>query len=209
MGSGAASVLNSFARSARRRAAKRDAEECDMRKISPISRRLVLATALAAASAGTASANSEKMTLDGLDGLIRRLDPDAMRQGPSWRVTVEGVTATVIADDTHDRMRIVIPVRRVDGLTPQELYRLMQANFDTALDARYAIAQEMLWSTFIHPLSSLDARQFLAGLGQTINLARNYGSSYASGLLSFGGGDSRERLDRELIDRLLRRGQGI
>jgi hypothetical protein len=85
----------------------------------------------------------------------------------------------------------------------------MQANFDTALDARYAIAQEMLWSTFIHPLSSLDARQFLAGLGQTINLARNYGSSYASGLLSFGGGDSRERLDRELIDRLLRRGQGI
>ncbi len=31
----------------------------------------------------------------------------------------------------------------------------MQANFDTALDARYAIAKGALWSTFIHPLSDL------------------------------------------------------
>ena len=65
--------------------------------------------------------------------------------------------------------------------------RILQANFDTALDARYAIARNVLWSTFIHPLSSLSDKEFLSGLGQAINIVINYGKSYSSGALSFGG----------------------
>jgi len=39
----------------------------------------------------------------------------------------------------------------------------MQANFDSALDARYAIAKGKLWSAFIHPLSELNEEQFFSG----------------------------------------------
>jgi hypothetical protein len=72
------------------------------------------------------------------------------------------------------------------------LRRCLQANFATALDARYGIAQGVLWSTFLHPLGSLDERLFLSGLGQTVTLARTYGTTFQSGELAFGGGDAPE-----------------
>ncbi len=85
----------------------------------------------------------------------------------------------------------------------------MQANFDTALDARYAIAKATLWSTFIHPLRSLDDEALLKGLGQVVNLANTFGSTYSSGLLIFGGGDSRGIQEKELIDHLIKKGLAI
>lgn len=66
----------------------------------------------------------------------------------------------------------------------------MQANFDSALDARYAIAKGKLWSAFIHPLSELNEEQFFSGLAQTITLVKSYGETYSSGALIFKGGDS-------------------
>jgi len=101
----------------------------------------------------------------------------------------------------------MVAIRKADTLTPEDLTRIMQANFDSALDARYAIAKDILWSTFIHPLSTLHDRQLIEAIGQTVNLARTYGSSYSSGLLLVGGGDSGAIQQRELIDQLLKQGQ--
>ncbi|MEM9429928.1 MAG: hypothetical protein AAGA32_10575, partial [Pseudomonadota bacterium] len=58
------------------------------------------------------------------------------------------------------------------------------------------------WSVFIHPLSPLKKSQLVSGLGQTVNLAKTYGTFYTGGALTYGGGDS-GGLHRELIDRLL------
>ena len=85
----------------------------------------------------------------------------------------------------------------------------MQANFDTALDARYAIAKDTLWSAFIHPLHSLDDEAFLLGLGQVVNLVNTFGSSYTSGLLIFRGGDSGGIREKELLDELIGKGLAI
>ena len=147
------------------------------------------------------------MTLERLDAMIRRIDEEAERQGNVWQFKVEGVSVSVITDPNADRMRILAAVIEVDKLQPESLMRLLQANFDTALDARYAIAQNILWGTFIHPLSALDDAEFLSGLGQAVNLVFTFGTSYSSGLFSFGGGDSNAILRRELIDRLLEAGQ--
>ena len=51
----------------------------------------------------------------------------------------------MIADPRADRMRAMVPIRSADALEQDELLRLMQANFDSALDARYAVAQGRLW----------------------------------------------------------------
>ena len=85
--------------------------------------------------------------------------------------------------------------------------RLMQANFDSALDARYAVAQGRLWGVFIHPLSPLERDQFLSGIAQTINLARTYGQTYSGGANVFGGGDL-NRIYQDLLDDL-RKGQEL
>ena len=145
------------------------------------------------------------MTLERMNGIILRVDENARRSeaGNGWQFTVEDVAVNVVADTKHDRMRIVVGIAQAGTLSDAMLRRLMQANFDTALDARYAIAQNILWGTFIHPLSVLTDRQLLSGIGQTVNLARTYGTTFSSGELSFGGGDSQDLLERELIDRLL------
>ncbi len=61
---------------------------------------------------------------------------------------------------------------------------------------------------FIHPLSPLKKDQLISGLGQAVNLAKTYGGLYTGGAMSFGGGDS-VPLQRQLIDRLLKRGEEI
>jgi len=147
------------------------------------------------------------MTLDQIHLLLERLDGDVVREGGRWQATINDVPIIITTDENHNRMRILVAIRKADKLTPADLARLMQANFDSALDARYALAQNILWSTFIHPLRTLHDRQFLEGIGQTINLAQTYGSSYSSGLLLFGGGDSGAIQQRDLIDRLLQQGQ--
>lgn len=144
-----------------------------------------------------------------LDKLIRRLDNNPEGRLGFWKFTIEGRQVNVITDEKADRMRIISPIAKSEELERDRLYRLMQANFDSALDARYSVAQNILWSTFIHPLSSLEDKEFLSALGQVLNLASTYGSSYSSGALVFRGGDSEELRQRELIDKLMKKGLDI
>lgn len=102
----------------------------------------------------------------------------------------------MITDEKADRMRILVGISTADKLEKGRLFRLMQANFDSALDARYCIAQNIVWAAFIHPLSILSEEQFFSGLGQTINLAATYGTTFSSGALIFKGGDSKGLQDK-------------
>ena len=144
-----------------------------------------------------------------LSKLIHRIDKSVQGKPGYWVFVVEGREVSVITDEKADRMRIIVPITPTEKIEKDLLYRLMQANFDSALDARYSIANDILWSAFIHPLSELGDKEFLLGLGQTVNLALTYGESYSSGALVFGGGDSQSLHRRELIDKLLREGLTI
>ncbi len=139
------------------------------------------------------------MTAERLGEMIQGIDEEAIQSGSAWILTVEGLETTVVYDELADRMRIVIPIGPVEGIEEEQIFRMMQANFDSALDARYAIAQGMLWGTYIHPLSTLDEEEFLLGLFQTMNVVLTYGTSYSSGMFNFGGGDSAQlQLERWL-----------
>ena len=148
-----------------------------------------------------------RMTVDDLELTVAVLDENYQRQGGTIQFSFVDRNITIATDESADRMRIVIPILSSDQLDEALLHRLMQANFDSTLDARYAIAQGILWSTFIHPLSSLTEEDFLSGIGQTINTVNSFGTSFSSGELVFGGGDSSELQQRELIDELLEKGQ--
>ncbi|MEL6574945.1 MAG: hypothetical protein AAFU72_02930 [Pseudomonadota bacterium] len=151
------------------------------------------------------------MTLDTIGTIVRRLDGEAQGtpDGRMLQFTIRETVLLFVSDPSHNRMRLMTPIREAEGLTQEELIRLSQANFDSALDARYAIARGTLWSVFIHPLRELEEPQFIAAIGQVVNAATSYGTSYSSGLLSFGGGDSNSLRQRELIDELLKQGQPI
>lgn len=160
-------------------------------------------------TAAKTASKPAKMNNVRLDALIRRIDKNAQGKDGFWQFTVAGRELAVVTDEDADRMRILSAVTELEGITADDLFRLMQANFDTALDARYAIAKGRVWSAFLHPLKSLSDEEFLAAIGQVVNLADTYGSSYSSGLLMFRGGDTEGMQRRELIDRLLKEGLAI
>lgn len=149
-----------------------------------------------------------RMDYERLGNILFALDPDAQPHGPGFQMTVSDKLVLVVIDSNADRMRAMVPIRSAEGLTSEDMQRMMQANFDSTLDARYAIANGMLWAAFIHPLSSLEKDQLISGLAQTVNIAKTYGSLYSGGAQQYGGGDS-ENLQRELIDELLKKGEEI
>ncbi|MGI9333127.1 MAG: hypothetical protein ACR2RL_08210 [Gammaproteobacteria bacterium] len=171
-----------------------------------------MALALAAGSATSQTAgepsrppepageSAAPMSNERLESLLRKIDPDVAGQAGFWRLEVGSTDVLVITDQGADRMRIVAGIAQASLLDREALYRIAQANFDSALDARYAIARGTLWSAFIHPLSPLDDEQLLSALAQVVTLAKTYGTTYSSGALTFGGGDSNELLE-ELRDR--------
>jgi hypothetical protein len=150
----------------------------------------------------------ELMTPERLIAILLRLDPEAGPRSGGVGLTIADVPVVVFMDPAANRMRAVVPVASAEGLGEDDMRRVLQANFDTALDARYAIAEGRLWSTYIHPLAELQPQQLISGLAQTVILAQTYGTAYASGSVAFGAGDSPERF-RDLLEELLNRGQDL
>ncbi|WP_406648100.1 hypothetical protein QEZ52_03805 [Aliisedimentitalea scapharcae] len=172
---------------------------------------LSLLSVILAALAGAASAQEAPeppMSYERLGKIIFALDPEAQPQGTGFRLTIADVGVLVVTDTRADRMRAMVPIRDAAGISAQELMRMMQANFDSALDARYAVANGTLWAVFIHPLSPLEKNELILGLGQAVNVAKTYGTLYSGGGVQFGGGDSND-LQRQLIEDLLERGEEI
>ena len=153
----------------------------------------------------TANANP---ALERLAELVMRIDPASQinETGTAWQMKVAETTLIVVTDPNADRMRIMTPIASASDVTDELMARMMQANFDSALDARYALAQGIIWGVFIHNLSDLSDKEFLSGLGQTVNVAKTFGTVFTSGAMVYGGGDSGE-INRQLIEELLERGK--
>ena len=175
--------------------------------------RIILSTlffciGLSTATAQEAPLAEPPMTFDRLADIVVALDEDAQRRGNVIELTLSDVPVMIIADPSADRMRAMVPIRSAEGLDADELMRLMQANFDTALDARYAVAQGRLWGTYIHPLSPLEEAQLISALAQTVTVALTYGQSYSGGAVTFGGGDSRG-IYEDILRELLKKGEEL
>ncbi|MEO1154058.1 MAG: hypothetical protein AAFV31_05335 [Pseudomonadota bacterium] len=173
--------------------------------------RTFLIGTLVAVWAGTALAQDTPdppMDFPRMAEIAGALDPDASVQGNAIQLTIDDIPVLIITDPLADRMRAMVPIRSAAGIEADEMRRLMQANFDSALDARYAVANGRLWGVFIHPMRALERDQLISGIAQTVNIAKTYGTLYSGGAMQFGGGDS-PGLQRQLIDRLLEKGQDI
>ena len=148
------------------------------------------------------------MTAERLIRIAFEIDPDANLVNNTVELSIEDIPVLLVLAPAADRMRAMVPISSADGLSQADLLRISQANFDSALDARYAVAQGRLWSVFIHPLAPLERDQFLSGLVQTVNLARTYGQTYTGGASVFGGGDS-NGIFRKLFEELQEKGEAL
>lgn len=102
-----------------------------------------------------------------------------------WRGMRGEVPVFVFSDESHDRMRIMSPVGVVEELEPDLLHTLLQANYDRALDARYAMRGNELWSVVVHPLATLATDDLPNLFEQVVTLVQNTGGTFASTDLVF------------------------
>lgn len=110
----------------------------------------------------------------------------------NWQVIYGNRGVYIITDANANRMRIMTPVIELKDIKKKEYQTLLEANFDRALDAKYCIYEQYLMTVFTHPLKELSEEQFIDALRQVVTLAYNYGTSYTSTDLVFGGGQEAE-----------------
>ena len=99
--------------------------------------------------------------------------------------TYLGTKMILLSDETYDRMRIISAITTYSNLAPKIKDSLMHSNFHLALDARYAVSDDILYAAFIHPLSTLHRNDFSSALKQVYNLVASFGKTYSSGQLEF------------------------
>jgi hypothetical protein len=104
---------------------------------------------------------------------------DESREARSMvQLKYKGIELLCIYDVKHDRMRIIASVAARGDITTEQFEKAMEANFHTALDARYALNKGILYAAFIHPLSTLTKVQIQSALIQTATLAATFGKQY-------------------------------
>jgi len=127
------------------------------------------------------------MTVEKMLVVIQRNNLEFVQKNNSINIDVNGYKLLIIYDTNADRMRIVSPIMKVSDLKEGQMQQALNANFHTALDARYAISDDIVWSIFVHPLSDLSEKLFQSGLEQTLVAAATFGKEYSSGAFSFPG----------------------
>ncbi|MEM8677987.1 MAG: hypothetical protein AAGF97_01420 [Planctomycetota bacterium] len=131
--------------------------------------------------------HQEGMNNRRLQKLIEAVGTITDGQPGFWRFDFEGRELVAMTDENHNRVRVMTAVATESDLSDKEVRTLLDANFDRALDAKYATSQGILWSVFMHPFKELAEEQFFDAVSQVKTLADNFGTSYSSSNLLFGG----------------------
>ncbi|MBC2843890.1 hypothetical protein H7F21_02205 [Winogradskyella flava] len=131
------------------------------------------------------------MTNEKLQEIYTSVSDSIQGETGTWQFHVKDVTMVSITDISHNRMRIISPIVEVTSLKEGLLKAVLMANFHTALDVKYAIADGILWSIFVHPLKELSEDQVRDALSQVYYANVNFGSTYASTSLVFPGSENK------------------
>ena len=89
-------------------------------------------------------------------------------------------------------MRVFTPVLEEDKLKDGQLKKMLEANFHSALDAKYSLYENFVVSVYTHPLKELTSEQFVEAMQQVVVLANTFGTTYSSTGLIFGGTEEEE-----------------
>ena len=127
------------------------------------------------------------MTPQGIVEIVQRLAGEVAQSDNLFLFTHNRVEMALVMDPTADRMRLVAPIVEIDKMPPELLPILMQANFHTALDARYAMSEGIVYAAYLHPLSPLTEKQVESAMDQVASLVETFGSSFSSTEFTFGG----------------------
>ncbi|MBI5509199.1 MAG: hypothetical protein HY903_10635 [Deltaproteobacteria bacterium] len=120
------------------------------------------------------------MTPEHIQTLLESRFKNVVQVQDRFEVSVGAMRLIVMAHSDTDRLRIMVPVAAVDHADASTFQRLLEANFITTLDARYAIYSGILWAVVLTPLAIITEHVFEIAVTEVLQLAGNTGSSYCA-----------------------------
>ena len=106
-----------------------------------------------------------------------------------------------ITDENANRMRIISPIVERDKLDEELILNSLVANFHTALDVKYAISDEILWSVFAHPLKELREYQVEDAISQVYYANLTFGVTFSSTTLTFPGNTQKKEEPKKEVEK--------
>lgn len=143
---------------------------------------------------------SQNMTNEKLEEIFTKKVDTITGYPGYWEMLHKNRQILCITDVNHNRMRIISPIVKTSLLDNDLLLDALTANFHSALDVKYAISKDVLWSVFIHPLKELSVVEAESAIDQVVNAAANFGTTFSSTEMIFGGQPSIQEKKEEEID---------
>ena len=141
--------------------------------------------------------SQEDMTNMRLGALIAKVSDSMVGDHGRWQFYVKETAFICLTDSTQNRMRIISPIMESQFLTEDLSTAALTANFHTALDVKYAISGDYVWTTFIHPLKQLTDDQVLDAIAQLYASNLSFGTTFSSTDLVFPGAPAKAREDKK------------
>ncbi len=146
---------------------------------------------------------AQDMNPDLLNQLIAQVSDTVQTNGNTLQFMYKERPLICIYDENANRMRIITPIMETKNLEEEQLLNMLVANFHSALDVKYALSDEIIWSVFIHPLKELSEHQVLDAIDQVYAASATFGATYSSTDLVFPGNTKKkdEPRTKKLIER--------
>jgi len=134
-----------------------------------------------------------------IDTDLELIDPEdavadtLLVQGNQIQFKINDGLLMCIYDSNANRMRIISPIVEREKLNEDELLNALVANFHSALDVKYALSDEIIWSVYTHPLKELSEAQVIDAIQQVYAAAITFGGSYSSTNMVFPGNTKKKK----------------
>jgi len=142
---------------------------------------------------------AQNMTNTQLESIITKTADSVQGIKGRWQFTIKETVFICLTDSTNNRMRIMSPIIESYRVTEELKTLALSANFHTALDVKYAISDDVLWSVYIHPLRELSLTQVEDAISQVYYANVNFGTSFTSTSLVFPGRQREQIPEKEKI----------
>ena len=142
---------------------------------------------------------AQEMNIEKLGEIISKNADSLQINKNSWKFSYKDKILICIADKNANRMRIISPIAKKEQLTEELITNSLIANFHTALDVKYAISDDILWSVFTHPLKELTSHQIEDAISQVYYANLTFGTIYSSTSLTFPGNTRKEKVPKKVI----------
>ncbi len=136
---------------------------------------------------------SQNMNNKKIGEILENIADSIQGQNGQWQFKIKETIFMCVTDTKHNRMRIISPITEAKRLDEKLKSAALVANFHTALDVKYAVADDILWSVFIHPLKELTEAQVKDAVKQVYSANITFGTTFSSTDLVFPGSQKAQK----------------